>query len=491
MKKMETYLFKILKVLDDSGVANLNTLCHGDAKPNNFMFRKIDIDFGDTEDEELQGFKCEGVESMLIDWQMGFLGSVCNDLMWSMYPFFEVNNHDKELYEFAFRHYYDELKNVLDTFSSNLSSFGLPEEFGEFRSLIRRGFVLEFLIVTVLRPVLNITKPDEVLKWHEKMLKYDQMKAKGGIHAMLARNKPKLPPQENVFDNPRYMEFLQFYFQIATALGAFQELGLIYFELMKDGLFKVRNICNKNVSCGPLFKLKWLCHVCNHFNLEIFKDTTTPMVFKKKPKVFSKDWFKKILSFSCVSAEEADSQNEILNKNDDDDDVNEAVWSTKATDTMKAKNDEENEIENTEQNSINVEDTEQVENMSICESILLEIKETPAPEVKDEEIERTPTPDPLKRLAAQLQGQLSGYKEDFNKFSNLMEENKPAEDTEYLQPEENKKTDTVSNNSGRKLSTEEERALVQTMSNEDAWSHVVAQVYEVCRKCSANCYLRF
>ena len=219
----------------------------------------------------------------------------------------------------------------------------------------------------------------------------------------------------------------------------------------------------------------------------MFKDTTTPMVFKKKPKVFSKDWFMNILSFSCVSVEEADSQNEILNKNDDDDDVNEAVWSTKATDTMKANNYEEKEVENTD---IIEADTEQVENMSICESILLEIKETPAPEVKDEEIERTPTPDPLKRLAAQLQGQLSGYKEDFNKFSNLMEENKPAEDTEYLQPEENQKTDSVSNNNGRKLSTEEERALVQTMSNEDAWSHVVAQVYEVCKKCSANCYLR-
>ena len=197
-----------------------------------------------------------------------------------------------------------------------------------------------------------------------------------------------------------------------------------------------------------------------------------------------------ILSFSCVSAEEADSQNEILNKNDDDDDVNEAVWSTKATDTMKANNYEEKEVENTEQNTSIEADTEQVENMSFCESILLEIKETPAPEVKDEEIERTPTPDPLKRLAAQLQGQLSGYKEDFNKFSNLMEENKPAEDTEYLQPEENQKTDSVSYNNGRKLSTEEERALVQTMSNEDAWSHVVAQVYEVCKICSANCYLR-
>ena len=246
MRKMEKYLLKILKVLEKSGVANLSTLCHGDAKPNNFMFRKIDIDFGDTEDEELQDFKCEGVESMLIDWQMGFLGSVCNDLMWCMYPFFEVNGHDNDLYEFAFRHYYDELKNVLETFSSDLKSFSLPEEFAEFRSLLRRGFVLEFLIVTVLRPVLNISNPEEITRWHEKMLKYDRMKEKGGIYAMMARNKPKMPPQEKVFDNPRYMEFLQFYFKIATSMGAFKELGLIYFELMKDGLFKVKITLHKN-----------------------------------------------------------------------------------------------------------------------------------------------------------------------------------------------------------------------------------------------------
>ena len=45
---------------------DLLTLCHGDAKPNNFMFRRIDIDLEDME--------CQGVESMLIDWQGGFLG---------------------------------------------------------------------------------------------------------------------------------------------------------------------------------------------------------------------------------------------------------------------------------------------------------------------------------------------------------------------------------------------------------------------------------
>ena len=68
--------FLIFQVLEDSGVRHLNTLCHGDAKPNNFMFRKIDIDFGEDDDEELKDLKCEGVESMLIDWQGGFLGNI-------------------------------------------------------------------------------------------------------------------------------------------------------------------------------------------------------------------------------------------------------------------------------------------------------------------------------------------------------------------------------------------------------------------------------
>ena len=94
--------------------------------------------------------------------------------------------------------------------------------------------------MTVLRPVLNITNPEEITKWYQKLQKFEKRKGKGGVHSLMARKKPKMPSQENVFDNPRYMEFLQFYFKIATALGAFQELGLVYFELMKDGLFKVQ-----------------------------------------------------------------------------------------------------------------------------------------------------------------------------------------------------------------------------------------------------------
>ena len=147
---------KSFQVLDESGVGNLYTLCHGDAKPNNFMFRKISLDFGD--DDDFQDLDCEGVEAMLIDWQGGFLGSLCNDLMWCVFPFLEVNGHEANMYEFAIKHYYEELKNVLETFNCTLEDYGFPDTLSEFRSLIRRGFVLEFLIVTSLRPVLNITR---------------------------------------------------------------------------------------------------------------------------------------------------------------------------------------------------------------------------------------------------------------------------------------------------------------------------------------------
>merc|ERR1711892_637776 len=418
MKKMETYLFKILKVLEDSGVRHLNTLCHGDAKPNNFMFRKIDIDFGDDDDEELKDLKCEGVESMLIDWQGGFLGSLCNDLMWCMFPFFEVNSHDKELYEFAFHHYYDELKNVLHSFNADLKDFGFPGDFAEFRSLVRRGFVLEFLIVTVLRPVMNINNPEEIMKWYKKLEKYDRMKAKGGVYAFWAGKKPKLPPQESVFQNPRYMEFLQFYFKIATALGAFQELGLIYFELMKDGLFK---------------------------------DTTKPM--PQKPKAFTKPWFKNMMS--CVKGE------------------------------PESEDEEEDELFKEKEEEITVQEeipvvTNEEEEVEIIENLYEPIAE---PEIIEEVVvireEREPSPpDPLRALAAQLQQQFVGYKATFNEFSSVMDNFKPEplaeEESAEIQASISRAKEAARHE--RKLSTDEEIALVKTMSNENAWSHVVSEV---------------
>ncbi len=43
MKKMHKHILKVVEVLEKSGSDNLLTICHGDAKPNNFMFRNISI----------------------------------------------------------------------------------------------------------------------------------------------------------------------------------------------------------------------------------------------------------------------------------------------------------------------------------------------------------------------------------------------------------------------------------------------------------------
>jgi thiamine kinase-like enzyme len=94
MKKMHKEILKVMKALDQCGYEKLITICHGDAKPNNFMFRNITIDIEDLE--------CEGLQSILIDWQGGFVGSVANDLMWSIYPFLEANPANKVLFKNIF-----------------------------------------------------------------------------------------------------------------------------------------------------------------------------------------------------------------------------------------------------------------------------------------------------------------------------------------------------------------------------------------------------
>jgi hypothetical protein len=41
------FFHQIIEVLEHSGYENLITFAHGDAKPNNFMFRNIEIDLED------------------------------------------------------------------------------------------------------------------------------------------------------------------------------------------------------------------------------------------------------------------------------------------------------------------------------------------------------------------------------------------------------------------------------------------------------------
>jgi len=224
LKKMHKHLFKILKVLQESGSDKLVTLCHGDAKTNNFMFRKIEIDLEDLE--------CEGIEGMLIDWQGGYLGTVSNDLMWSIYPFIESNKDDKGLFSLAVKHYFEELKAVLESFEYSLEDFEIKDDLKEFEESIKRGMVLEFLKVTIISPMLNMQKPELVRRWYRR-LEIHSAKVAAGEES----KPPAFPAAEQVFQSPRFMEFANLNFQISTSLGAFQELAQVYFGVMRDAMF--------------------------------------------------------------------------------------------------------------------------------------------------------------------------------------------------------------------------------------------------------------
>lgn len=219
--RMHRHILAVVEDLENCGYERLITLAHGDAKPNNFLFRKIEIDL-----EELE---CEGIESILVDWQGGFLGSVANDLMWAVYPFVE---RDKALGPKAFQYYHEQLGNVLESFKLEPSDLGLPPAFTEFSSLLRKCLVLEFLIVTVIKPILSMDAEAaaKLLKWHKETCKNKRRRFK----------RPEVMPEYGeVFSSPRFTAFCALYFSIANALGAFQELGKIYFDVMRENMFAV------------------------------------------------------------------------------------------------------------------------------------------------------------------------------------------------------------------------------------------------------------
>ncbi len=219
MSKMHKHILAVIERLEHCGYENFITLAHGDAKPNNFMFRKIEIDL-----EELE---CEGIDPILIDWQGGFLGSAANDLMWALFPFLEFN---KALFPKAVEYYHDQLKNVLESFNCSLEDVGLPNSLPEFNSLLKKCLVLEFLIVTVIKPIMSIENHEKLLKWHKETQKNKRRRFKKEVLK---------PQQTEILSSPRFTGFCHLYFRIATALGAFQELGSIYFETMKENMFEV------------------------------------------------------------------------------------------------------------------------------------------------------------------------------------------------------------------------------------------------------------
>ena len=61
------------------------------------------------------------------------------------------------MYSTAISYYHEQLNIVLDGFGYTLSDIALPENLPEFTALLQRSLVLEFLIVTIIKPIVSIT----------------------------------------------------------------------------------------------------------------------------------------------------------------------------------------------------------------------------------------------------------------------------------------------------------------------------------------------
>ena len=55
------------------------------------------------------------------------------------------------------------------------------------------------------------------------------------------KKKVDKPDPEDVFPSARFSGFCHLYFRIATAMEAFQEMGRIYFDIMRDSMFEDSN----------------------------------------------------------------------------------------------------------------------------------------------------------------------------------------------------------------------------------------------------------
>lgn len=109
-----------------------------------------------------------------------------------------------------------------------MSDLHLPDDLPGFASLLQKSLVLEFIVVTVVKPIVSLKDPAKLLKWHKETVRNKTRRFK---------KKVERPDEMEVFQSPRFAGFCHLYFRIATAVGAFQEMGRIYFDIMRDSMF--------------------------------------------------------------------------------------------------------------------------------------------------------------------------------------------------------------------------------------------------------------
>lgn len=189
------------------------TLVHGDAKVDNFLFKKVK--------EKLE----ETYTTMLIDWQGCGFDLVSNDLMWCIYGFVknlpETGDMIHGFVEYSVETYWDKLREVLAAFGDSYSDIQLPDKTADGVELVKEGFTLEFMKNALIRPVLSLHNRKALMRWWRKIEKGED---------------PQPPSLTTIFKSESYANFIFLYFKIATEINVFSHLAKSLLMQVKESL---------------------------------------------------------------------------------------------------------------------------------------------------------------------------------------------------------------------------------------------------------------
>jgi len=214
LSKFSKFLFKVFIDLENnSSLGNLMTLVHGDAKVDNFLFKKVK--------EKLE----ETYTTMLIDWQGCGFDLVSNDLMWCIYGFVknlpETGDMIHGFVEYSVETYWDKLREVLAAFGDSYSDIQLPDKTADGVELVKEGFTLEFMKNALIRPVLSLHNRKALMRWWRKIEKGED---------------PQPPSLTTIFKSESYANFIFLYFKIATEINVFSHLAKSLLMQVKESL---------------------------------------------------------------------------------------------------------------------------------------------------------------------------------------------------------------------------------------------------------------
>ena len=199
--------------LEGGDIQKLGTLVHGDAKLDNFLFKKVKENLEET------------YTAMLIDWQGCGFDLVSNDLMWCLYGFVknlpETGDMIHGFVDYSVQTYWGKLAGVLAAFGDHFSDFNLPERPEAGLELIKEGFTLEFLKNALIRPVLSLKNRKKLMKWWRKVERGEEAAP---------------PPESEIFKSETYSSFIFLFFKIATEINVFSHLGKMLLIFMKESL---------------------------------------------------------------------------------------------------------------------------------------------------------------------------------------------------------------------------------------------------------------